>query len=310
MMPRRTQRRLPHAVSTHPHDNLVGVGVGNKIVKGKLTNRPCVRLYVARKLDKALIAREHLLPTRIDDVETDVIETGKFRAQAPAARNRRRPAQPGCSVGFGLPQPDDGFLMAGTFGALVARGTTRFILSNNHVLANENRLPIGSPIYQPGLLDHGDRATDVIAQVAQFVPLDAATANHVDCAIAAVTDPSVVRPRVLAKVGKLSSDQPIDATEGMKVEKVGRGTGYTTGTVVDVSATVSLEYDIGELKFADQILIRGDAGSFSADGDSGAIVVATDSAQATGLLIGGSPQFSIANHLADVLTELGVTLVV
>lgn len=310
MAPRRVQRRVPNAISVHPHDNVVGVGVGSKMVKGRITSRPCVRFYVVRKLDKRLVSPENILPAQINDVETDVVETGKFRAQAPVARQRRRPAQPGCSLGFGLPAPNDGLLMAGTFGALVTRGGARFILSNNHVLANENRLPIGAPIFQPGLLDLGDRATDGIAQLTQFVPLDVAAPNRVDCAIAEVTDAKLVQARVLAKVGKLSGDQPIDATEGMRVEKVGRGTGYTTGTVSDVSATISLEYDIGELKFTDQILIQGESGVFSGGGDSGSIVVAMESGAATGLLIGGNEKFSIANHLADVLTELGVTLVV
>lgn len=308
--PRAVPRRFINAVSAHPQDNVVGVGIGRKMVKGKPTQRPCVRLYVIRKLDKRLIAPGNILPTHIDGVETDVIETGKFRAQAPAARTRRRPARPGCSIGFRLPAPHDNLIMAGTFGALVARGGARFILSNNHVLANENGLPIGSAIYQPGLLDHGDPATDAIARLSQFAPLSASAPNRVDCAIAEVTDPNLVGAHVMSKVGKLSSDQPFSAVEGMRVEKVGRGTGYTIGTVSDVSADVTLDYELGELKFVDQILIRGVSGVFSEYGDSGAIVVDVDSGRATGLLIGGSPEYSIANHLDDVLTELGVSLVI
>jgi hypothetical protein len=306
---RPVRRRLSTAISTHPQDNVVGVGIGRKMVKGRATKRPSIRLYVIHKLDKRLLPPGNILPTHIDGIETDIIETGKFRAQVPEARKRRRPARPGCSLGFQVPAPHDDLLMAGTFGALVARGAAHFILSNNHVLANENQLPLGSPIFQPGMLDHGDPATDAIARLAQFVPLSVSTANRVDCALAEVTDPNVVRARVLSKVGKLSSAQPGDAVEGMRVEKVGRGTSYTTGTVFDVSATITLDYELGDLQFVDQILIRGASGVFSADGDSGALVVGVDSGQALGLLIGGSTDFSIANHLHDVLTELGVSLV-
>jgi hypothetical protein len=280
------------------------------MVKGKPTNRPAVRLYVIRKLDRRLIRPENILPSHIDNVETDVIETGKFRAQVPLARKHRRPAQPGCSVGFQLPAPHDDLIMAGTFGALVERGTSRFVLSNNHVLAAENQLPIGSAIYQPGLLDQGDPATDAIARLSQFVPLIASADNRVDCAIAELIDPSFGKARVISKVGKLSSDQPFDAIEGIRVEKVGRGTGYTTGTVFDVSATITLDYELGELKFMDQILIRGESGPFSEYGDSGAVVVEMDSGQATGLLIGGSTEYSVVNHLDDVLTQLDVHLVI
>src|SRR5438093_3831168 len=254
--PRPAPRRFINAVSTHAQDNVIGVGIGRKVVKGKATKRPCVRLYVIRKLDKKLIPPRNMLPSHIDDVETDVIETGRFRAQVPLARRHRRPAQPGCSVGFQLPAPHDDLIMAGTLGALVSRGAARFILSNNHVLADENQLPIGTAIYQPGLLDHGDPATDAIARLTQFVPLSASTPNRVDCAIAEVADPDLVRARVMSRVGKLRSAQPIDAVEGMRVEKVGRGTGYTAGTIFDMSATVTLDYELGDLKFVDQILIR------------------------------------------------------
>ena len=56
MGPRTARRRLITIVSTHPHDNVVGVGIGRKIVKGRVTNRQCVRLYVIRKLNKRLIS--------------------------------------------------------------------------------------------------------------------------------------------------------------------------------------------------------------------------------------------------------------
>ena len=302
-------RRIANTISARPDANVVGVGVGRKFVKRKATDRQSVRFYVARKLDLGLIPKAHRLPTHIDGIETDVIETGIFRAQAPAARNRRRPAQPGCSIGFRLPPPHDDLIMAGTLGAIVARGTARFILSNNHVLANENSLPPGSEVYQPGLLDHGDPANDAIARLSQFVSLEKDAPNRVDCAIAEVASPDLVRARVMAKIGKLASDQPFDAAEGARVEKVGRGTGYTTGTVFDVRATVKLVYELGELDFVDQILIRGTGGLFSEYGDSGALVVETAPRHAIGLLIGGSADYSVANHLADVLTELNVGLV-
>ena len=55
----------------------------------------------------------------------------------------------------------------------------------------------------------------------------------------------------------------------MQVEKTGRSTGYTTGTVFDVSATVPVDFDLGTLTFEDQILIRGQGGTFSDGGDFG-----------------------------------------
>jgi len=199
--------------------------------------------------------------------------------------------------------------MAGTLGALVEAGGIQYILSNNHVLANENALPVGTPIFQPGLLDGGNAATDAIATLARFIPLVTGGPNSVDCALAAVSNAGGVSAAILPKIGRLTSAEPIDAAEGMRVEKTGRATGYTMGTVFDVSATIAVQFDLGMLTFADQVLIRSDAGAFSDGGDSGSLVVDRGTGRATGLLIGGVPQYSIANHIGDVLQALNVSLV-
>jgi hypothetical protein len=113
----------------------------------------------------------------------------------------------------------------------------------------------------------------------------------------------------LPKVGKLATTFPIDATDGMKVHKVGRTTGYTTGSVLDISADVNIQYDIGTLTFQGQILIAPDQGQmFSDGGDSGSLIVDRGLGRATGLLFGGSPKSTIANHISDVLTALQIQL--
>ena len=310
LTPQRPVRRVGRRITAHPQHNLVGVGIGAKIIKNKATRRPSVRFYVAHKLDPRLVPQAHMLPREISGVETDVVETGRLQAQIPAQRKRNRPAKPGCSIGFALEASWGSVLMAGTLGAIVADGSVQYILSNNHVLADENHLSVGAEIYQPGLLDHGDPARDAIAKLSRFVPLDFTGPNRVDCAIAEILDQDFIRPTMMARVGKLAGAQPIAVIEGMAVEKVGRGSGYTLGKVFDVSATLMLAYETGELSFVDQILIRGGAGSFSEYGDSGALVVDTGSGRAAGLLIGGQGDYSVANHLEDVLTALGVVIVV
>jgi hypothetical protein len=303
-------QRVVHRISAHPQRNVVGVGVGAKIVKGKATDRLSVRLYVARKLAKDLLSSALTLPTEIDGVETDVVELGRLQAQGMSARMRKRPAKPGCSIGFASVGEDADLLMAGTFGAVVSRDGAKFILSNNHVLACENELPVGAPIYQPGLLDHGDPSADAIAKLSRFIPLNVSQPNTVDCAIAEILDPALIRTTLMAKVGKLASSEAVDAAEHMPVKKIGRGSGYTIGEVFDVSATVTLDYELGSLTFLDQILIRGESGPFSDYGDSGALVVDVDSRRATGLLIGGNTGFGAANHIDDVLKALQINLVV
>lgn len=299
------------AVRPHPKFNVVGIGLGRKIKRGRKLRRSCVRIYVERKLARSALPARYALPSSIGDVETDVVEVGRFRAQVPlTAQTRLRPARPGCSIGFQFPEPRSGDLMAGTLGAVVQDGANaRYILSNNHVLANENSLPMGTQIVQPGLLDGGSVDLDVIATLSRFVPLSATEANHVDCALARISDEQLVTTTQLPLVGRLTSPEPIDASEDMPVEKTGRATGYTAGKVFDISATVAVQFDLGILHFVDQLLIKGEGQPFSDGGDSGSLVVDLGSGRATGLILGGVPQYTIANHIGDVLRTLDVTLV-
>ena len=303
------------AVSTRPEDNVVGVGIGRKVTDGKVTDQSAIRIYVVRKVAKDAIPDDFLVPGAIGGVQTDVVETGRFEVQpalVPMPQRRLRPAKPGCSVGFRFTGSMAQYVMAGTFGAVVESGGARYILSNNHVLANENALPLGSPIFQPGLMDHGDVAQDQIARLTRFIAISAAHPNAVDCAIAEVADPKTVRATFLPKVGRLKSPNPIDAVEGMQVHKIGRTTGYTRGVVFDVSADVSIRFDLGVVVFQDQVLIRGDRGKFSDHGDSGSVIVDRASGRAMGLLFAGSggvAPHTIANHMSDVLGQLAVNLV-
>ncbi len=185
-----------------------------------------------------------------------------------------------------------------------------FVLSNNHVLADENGLKPGAPIFQPGLLDKNSPGQDRIAQLNKLVTLEAGKANKVDCAIAEVWQRKLVDPTVLPKVGQLKSGRPIAVAEGMSVEKTGRTTGYTTGTARDVSADVKVEYEnLGTLTFTDQIIVIGKGGGFSDSGDSGSLIEERRFKRPVALLFGGSRTHTIANHIGDVLAALGVSIV-
>lgn len=298
---------LPMAftASSLPDENIVGIGIGPKLVKGKATGTVCVRIYVASKLPLGSIPKRNLLPEKFNDIATDIVQIGrllKFGA-------RLRPAKPGSSVGFVFPPPKNNRVMAGTFGAVATAAGQRYILSNNHVLADEGKLKKGSLIYQPGLLDGGNPTKDSIAKLTRFVPLSKSHSNKVDCAIAQVLSTAKVSARVLPKVGKLRSAQPIDAVHGLRVHKTGRTTSYTTGQVQDVSADVTVGYEMGPITFQEQIIITGDGGvPFSAPGDSGSMIVDRGSQRATGLLFAGSASHTIANHMSDVLAALGIAL--
>jgi hypothetical protein len=300
-------RALTSAISPDPDLNLVGVGVGEKLVDGRRTGVMAVKFLVRAKYHESHMSEEHLLPKSIDGVPVDVEEVGLFRAFAAPAldpRSRMRPAQPGCSVGFA--DPDGQFTMAGTFGALVQDANGVYILSNNHVLADEGQLPIGSAIFQPGLLDGGDPNTDQIAQLTNFVALQAGVLNSVDCAVAAVGNPADVSNSIL-QIGPPQGAGA--ATIDMTVQKFGRTTGYSAGQITSIDTDVTVQYETGNFSFGGQIIVVGlDGQAFSGAGDSGSLIVERTTNLAVGLLFAGSASHTIANHITDVLAALNVTL--
>lgn len=292
--------------SPKPEHNVVGVGIGEKISNGLSTGVMAVKLLVRVKFSNDSIPEDDMLPETIDGLPVDVEQVGTFRrfASKPNPRKRFRPARPGCSCGF--EDPNGQFVMAGTFGAVVTDGATSYVLSNNHVLADENNLPIGSPIFQPGLLDGGKTSTDQIASLSKFIPLDPTTMNQVDCAIAEAASASVLSKNILF-IG--APNGTADAAIGMDVHKFGRTTGYSAGRITSVETDVTVGYSMGSVQFSNQILIVGhNAQPFSAGGDSGSLILERGTNRAVALLFAGSSSHTIANHIGDVLQALGVTL--
>jgi hypothetical protein len=311
-------RGLALPVNPAQSENTVGVGIGEKISDGKQTGILAVKFLVRMKFAKSDLNSNQVLPKEIDGIPTDVEEVGTFRrfasagtarawAQAGAMPNPRtkiRPSQPGCSTGF--QDPGNQFVMAGTFGAVVKDKGGLYILSNNHVLADENRLPTGAPIFQPGLLDGGNASTDKIAALTKFVTLQAGSPNTVDCAIAEASSQTVVSKDILY-IGPPQGTE--SAAIDMAVHKFGRTTGYTVGQVTSIDTDVTVGYDLGNLTFTGQIIVVGNGGtSFSNAGDSGSLILERGTNKAVGLLFAGSTSHTIANHIDDVLKALGVTL--
>ena len=314
-----TSAAAVRARAARRNNNVVGVGIAEKTVNGKPTGVIAVKFFVKTKFPTGAIARSMALPKNIDGLPVDVEESGTFRAFAkkrrgaraaaadttmPNPRVRRRPAQPGCSVGFRI--PGDQYVMTGTFGAVVKTSRQTFILSNNHVLADENRQPIGSPIYQPALMDGGDIDTDQIARLTRFIKLKADRYNKIDAAIAEALASNLLDKTVLhigAPVGTAAAE--ID----MMVHKFGRTTSYTAGRVTSVDTDVLVEYETAEFAFENQVIIRGNNSTmFSDSGDSGSVILQRGTNRAVGLLFGGSPSHTIANHIADVLRSLRVRM--
>lgn len=306
---RRPRARSPHVATTDPQLNVVGVGIGVKMKDGRPRRRTVLHIYVVNKFHPNAIPRSHFLPEEIQGIETDIIETGHFHF----ASNEERPAKPGMSIGAIDANGSAGTF--GTFGALVSRNDESFLLSCNHVLADLGRFGPGTAIVQPAPKDGGGEPQSTIASLIQAFPLRTDQPNLIDAAIAKVGDLSQVGSDILPPIGALRAPTPIPAAKLMRVEKVGRTTGFTEGLVIATAANFPVDSSgsgVDGVLFANQILIQAEDGVFSAVGDSGALVIATDTGRATGLIVANSnkQRITAACHIEDVLRLLRVGLIV
>src|SRR6266446_6778228 len=226
MLPMGVSEAAISAEEPYSSANVVGVGIGEKVINGVPTGQLAVKVLVKEKKPESRVASEALVPQSLGGVTTDVEETGEIRATMFTAR--RRPAPCGVSVGNCLS------VSAGTLGCLVTRNNQLFILSNNHVLALVNTSPLNAAIAQPGRIDGGVCPQDIIARLTQFVPINfaAGAVNLIDAAIAR-TSPNLVDRRILRLGGVLQPIAPgvVPPALNMQVQKSGRTTQYRRGLV-------------------------------------------------------------------------------
>lgn len=327
--------------------NVVLVGKGKKITKGVNTGRDCIVVGVVKKMAIEAMNKEDIIPSRVfmgslKGIETDVVEVGVIRALSgenlndPDRTAKYRPAPGGVSIGHYL-------ITAGTLGMVVRKGGVRYILSNNHVLANENKGNIGDAILQPGPYDGGTSA-DEIAKLSEFIPVNleggelpppsncpigkfiVRTFNLVAKIFGRKTRlPAAVVPRATAAaitnkvdggLAKPNKDEDVLDTileigePGMMVEgEVGmkiKKSGRTSGLNHD---EIVLTDAITQVQYSSGTAIFEDqlvtAGPMAQGGDSGSIVLTEDN-KVVGLLFAGSDKIAIINKFSNVKKELAL----
>jgi hypothetical protein len=285
--------------------NIVAVGISEKVSGGKPLGELALTFYVEHKVPLKDLKEEMAVPGTVPDplsgpeaIPTDVKVIGKMRPELNATRSR---FQPGNSIAH-----IDA--TAGTLGAVVKKGDDFHILSNSHVLALGGLARKGDAVVYPGPADGGAMAADLVAKLTgfkKFVMGDGFN-NRVDCAIAKPT---------AERLGDLMSEikglglpsGTIKPVRGMKVTKVGRTTGKTSGEIQDVHFRFTLDYEgeIGEVGFLDQVLCT----RYTDDGDSGSLVIDKATGRAVGLHFAGANGGSVFSPIDEVLKALGVTLV-
>jgi hypothetical protein len=218
---------------------------------------------------------------------------------------------------------------AGTFG-LLARGAdgTLFGVTNNHVTGACNNAVPGLPILSPGPADVSDDSFDpfTIGRHTRLLPINDGIPENID--ISQNCDASIFAISDHARVSSMQGayfDTPDEIAEpeaGMRVEKVGRTTGRTTGTIVAESASpvpvfyTVPEYNVRKTVFFSKVyIVQAAADSmFSLPGDSGSLVVAfrdDGSRVAIGLVFAGNPQrgLSFILGLPMIMDRLGLQIV-
>jgi hypothetical protein len=358
-------RRFGHSVLNDPTNGIIGVGVGRKSA-GPIDDDSdlCITGFVERKLSKKEL-RARAVPDfhasfkavsgaspAAHELEIDVVEAGSAFSAEPGLRIARGQrgsfGGPPPSVdlqkkfemirsGIGITNPVGAYpqyLSAGTLGFFVKDEQGRlYLVSNNHVIANENSARKGNAIVQPGTLDLTDTELEMmntldrlrnrlrIARLSAWVDIRFPSANEiafneVDCAIAEVEENRRSMTEV-ARVGLggvsrgLGPDFRIDPDTGRvrgstRVYKAGRTTGWTEGEVVALDVLVDVEYGAGAARFRNQVAIRAtqdNDGPFSAAGDSGSGIYNADH-RLVGLLFAGSTTRTLANPARTVVREL------
>jgi hypothetical protein len=220
-------------------------------------------------------------------------------------------------------------LGAGTLGALVKDGSGKFYgLSNNHVTGACNCAPPGLPILCPGPIDANEDSISpfTIGRHTRLLPINEGTPENID--VSKNWDAAVFEIEDAAEVSSMQGevcDTPSVVsmpTGGMRVEKVGRTTGLTSGTVVAMVATplpvgyTIREYGVSKTVYFEEVAIVFGDGElpFSRGGDSGSLVMgyAPDGTrQAVGLVFAGNEQKrqSFILPLPPILDQLDVDLV-
>jgi hypothetical protein len=286
----------PDLRSADPRHNVVGVGIARKRTKGR-DRAVGITFYVRDKITPAQLKRwpaRHQLPKKILGVPTDVMEAGEPELLS----NGTQPARPARPGGMITVHQSNGMDQFGTFGALVEdEDGRRYVLSNNHVLANFDQNPIGTRVFQP-------EPPFRLARLSVTVPVDADFPNDTDCALAKLDSATDARGRLPAPPGPLGSAQPASVDHGTRVAKRGAVTGSTRGIVHSSAFAV----DLAGFKFENLIQIEDDGAPFCDHGDSGALIVDRETRAPVALLMGRMGSFNFACSLDRVLARLTAAL--
>lgn len=328
-------RGITSAFST-PLTNVHATGIGLRLRNGKIVkNDFVIKVYVFEKVPlgdavpdltksyKGVGVDVEMLPVQLALAKTKKKVTGRKTRRGASSteattiddhRSRHRPIVGGVSIA----PINERFV--GTLGCFLQRtdaGGTRqvYALSNNHVLADTNRLPIRTLIVQPGPEVAPATSDDVFGALSDLIPIQfpsnrsTPVMNVFDAAIALVTDESLIKKSAILGIDNFKPKVGV-AVPGMRVIKSGRTTGVTTGIVTasrvngtQVNYGTRISPRIATFNDTIQIVSDVDGKPFSSPGDSGSVIIDVDTGQPVALLFAGDGVTTTACDLGGVCKQ-------
>jgi hypothetical protein len=297
-----------HTDALLAHADVVGTAVGLAV-----DGQPVVKVYTKS-------ANPHGLPADLDGVPVEVEQTGELVAQdVPQGIGESSGTERLIQVRKSL------YCTVGTMGMLLTDASHNvYALSNAHVYANQGSKTYGGAvttgdngdrILQPGRVDMEGAACGTPDEITAatighlwayaLISFSRSANNQVDAAIAKLTttvENSTPGPNSLTPSTSIQA-----AAIGMPVQKYGRTTKLTQGTVSGINATVLIQYDTGVARFVGQVVVGG---PFSDSGDSGSLIMTVSGNHPVALLFAGSSSTTIGNPIDKVLAKFpGLSIV-
>ena len=330
----------PLAAFSSPLTNVHATGVGVRVRGGAVVpDEFVIKVYVFNKVDLGAATPD--LTRQFGSIPVDVeplpvqLALALARAAKKAAAKKSAAQKGAPALAAGIPpnrrkvRPIVGGVsiaplnaaFVGTLGCFVKRRVAGveqvFVLSNNHVLADVNSLPIGTVIVQPGPETAPTTPADGFASLSAFIPIRFPQdrfhipTNRFDAAIAQVSDLGAIKRGNILGIGNFAT-QIAAPQPGMRVTKSGRTTGVTTGVVTAVNVNnVQVNYGTQSnpriASFNETVQIVGDDGRpFSAPGDSGSVILDRGSKKPVALLFAGDGRATTACSFAGVCRDFNV----
>ncbi|VVB02169.1 unnamed protein product [Arabis nemorensis] len=280
----------------------LGTAVGFRISRGVLTNIPAILVFVARKVHRQWLNPMQCLPSALEGpggvwCDVDVVEFQYYGAPAATPKEQvynelvdgLRGSDPSIGSGSQVASQET----YGTLGAIVKSRTGNHqvgFLTNRHVAVDldypsQKMFHPLPPSLGPGVyLGAVERATSFITDdqwygifagtnPETFVRADGAFIPFAENFNTSNVTTVIKGIGEIGDVHVIDLQSPIDSLIGKQVAKVGRSSGYTTGTIM----AYALEYndEKGICFLTDFLVIGENQQTFDLEGDSGSLILLT-----------------------------------